>query len=273
MTGLPNRVATRVHRAAQQPPSLRRAFVLAPLERRLPLPAAAVRLRRLTRVPVLQLARFYREAGRSGIGLHLRDCSAEYMRAADSRFYPGTIDPAEGSFLYALVRALKPQFVVETGVANGSSSSYLLAALERNGRGRLLSIDLPFHDTAGEITPVLQGTTIELVDSSPIPSGREPGWMVPERLRGRWELRLGDARDLLPAAVEEAELDLFFHDSLHTREHMLFEFRTAWPRLRTGGVLASDDVFLRKHDALPAFAESVGCRFTTFGALGFARKP
>ena len=71
---------------------------------------------------------------------------------------------------------------------------------------------------------------------------------------------------------EVREVGLFFHDSLHTRAHMLFEFETAWPHLAPGGVLAADDIFQRKHDALPAFARSVGRRFTTFSNLGFVRK-
>jgi hypothetical protein len=47
---------------------------------------------------------------------------------------------------YAAVRALTPDCIVETGVANGVSSSYLLLALQKNERGRLHSIGLA--DTA-----------------------------------------------------------------------------------------------------------------------------
>ena len=43
---------------------------------------------------------------------------------------------------YAAVRALKPNCVIETGVANGVSSSYLLLALRKNGRGCLHSVGL-----------------------------------------------------------------------------------------------------------------------------------
>jgi predicted O-methyltransferase YrrM len=97
--------------------------------------------------------------------------------------------------------------------------------------------------------------------------------VIPDELRGRWELRVGDARELLPAALAEVgEVQLFFHDSLHTREHMLFEFEAAWPHLADGGVLAADDVFQRRHDALPAFARQAGRRFSTFGNLGLIRK-
>jgi hypothetical protein len=44
---------------------------------------------------------------------------------------------------YAICRSLRPRCVVETGVAYGVTTSYLLAALEANGGGVLHSIDLP----------------------------------------------------------------------------------------------------------------------------------
>ena len=53
---------------------------------------------------------------------------------------------------------------------------------------------------------------------------------------------------------------------------MLFEFEQAWPRLGEGGVLAADDIFQRRHDALPAFAGSVGRAYNTFSGLGFVTK-
>ena len=120
---------------------------------------------------------------------------------------------------------------------------------------------------------IVEGTSIDIYDSSPVPPGKESGWAIPDEFRGRWELRLGDARELLPAALAEVgEIKLFFHDSLHSREHMLFEFETAWPTLAKDGVLVADDVFQRKHDALPAFARSVKRSFSTFGNLGLIRK-
>lgn len=38
------------------------------------------------------------------------------------------------------------------------------------------------------------------------------------------------------------KIDLFLHDSLHTYEQMMFEYRVAWPYIRVKGVLLSDDV-------------------------------
>ena len=43
---------------------------------------------------------------------------------------------------YAAIRSLRPEVVVETGVANGVSTAYLLLALDQNGKGILHSIEI-----------------------------------------------------------------------------------------------------------------------------------
>jgi predicted O-methyltransferase YrrM len=255
--------------ARAQAPGLRAPFLLAPVHRR----SQLLLRRRLRRLGAADVGNVVRELEQGGLRASLDRVEAEY-RASLPGFEPGSVLPAEGALLYGLARALRPATVVETGTASGISTAYLLAALDRNDTGRLVSIDLPFEGGgAGDLRPLVAGTSIDGYDASPLPPGKEPGWAIPEELRGRWELRLGDSRGLLPALLAEVgEIELFFHDSLHTREHMLFEFETVWPRLARGGVLASDDVFQRKHDALPAFARSVGRPFSTFGNLGFVRK-
>jgi hypothetical protein len=53
------------------------------------------------------------------------------------------LSPLRGPVLYVCIRALKPQIMVETGVSSGSSTHYILKAMELNGQGKLYSIDLP----------------------------------------------------------------------------------------------------------------------------------
>jgi predicted O-methyltransferase YrrM len=158
--------------------------------------------------------------------------------------------------LYLAVRALRPRLVVETGPFNGASSTFLLHALEANGGdGRLLSFDLPdARDALGV----------------PIPAGREPAWLVPRELRHRVELVLGDTRQTLRRRLEGETVDLFFHDSLHTTRHMLFEFRVAWRRLRPGGLLVSDDVFW--NPAFWLFTQVHRVPFRHIGTMGVTRK-
>jgi len=123
---------------------------------------------------------------------------------------------------YAVARAVKPEIVVETGVANGVSSAYLLFALLRNGKGILHSIDV------GD--PVF------------LPAGRGPGWIVPDWLRSRWQLHIGDAVKLLPVLLQDlGRVEMFIHDSQHTYEHMKFELELGYPHVRDGGLLLADD--------------------------------
>ena len=262
-----SRVRSRYRGMQEQVPPLRIPYFLAPIHR-----GSDVLLRRRLR-EFGDAAACIRELADAGLAARLDAVDAEY-RSLTPGLWPGSVYPAEGAFLYALVRLLRPERIVETGTASGFSTTYLLAALNRNEAGRLVSIDLPFAvDDAGGLQSIVADTSIDVHDSSPLPAGKEPGWAVPHELRERWELRLGDARDLLPAALAElGEIELFFHDSLHTREHMLFEFETAWPHLAPGGALVADDVFQRKHDALPAFAQKVARPFSTFGNLGVIRK-
>ena len=60
-----------------------------------------------------------------------------------------------GVVLYAVCRRQNPDIVVETGVASGVSSSYILCALEKNGHGELYSIDMPWwqQDQSGWMIP------------------------------------------------------------------------------------------------------------------------
>ena len=104
-------------------------------------------------------------------------------------------------------------------------------------------------------------------------TGRETGWLVPASLRSRWKLHLGDAQVLLPDLLPTlGPIDVFIHDSLHTYAHMMFEFQTAWPRLRAGGFLLSDDTDW--NTAFQDFAELVQCPRVMFNfRVGAIRKP
>jgi predicted O-methyltransferase YrrM len=135
-------------------------------------------------------------------------------------------------YLYRLVRQYRPALAVETGVHFGRSSTAILAALHRNGTGRLISIDLPKAAPAANADGRM--------DYSHVEGSHEIGYLVPRELRDRWTLRLGDARELLPDVLADG-VDLFLHDSDHSYPHQSFEYRVAWAALRPGGVLASDD--------------------------------
>lgn len=144
-------------------------------------------------------------------------------------------DPGLAWMVWALVRHLRPERVVETGVGRGITTAVILEGLERNGAGRLWSIDLP---------PLLEQDL-----------AGETGAAVPSDARGRWTLLRGSSRRLLPGLMAGlGEIDVFVHDSMHTARNVRFELDRAWPRLREGGAAVVDDI--ERNPAFEAFAET-----------------
>ncbi len=162
--------------------------------------------------------------------------------------------------VYAATRLTRPEVVVETGTFSGGFSTFILKALADNGTGRLVSLDVPAYEP------------IEDAIHYPLPHGQEPGWLVPDELKPRFELVLGDARRTLPQVLSSVgPIGLFVHDSLHTVRHMLFEYRHAWRSLARGGILLSDDVF--RNPAYWVFARLRRRPFLHIGNVGAMRKP
>src|SRR5439155_2730279 len=127
------------------------------------------------------------------------------------------------SFLYAMTLSVRPKIVIETGVLYGHSSAAILAALEDNSGGRLVSVDLPIEQHQSVVVGrqyVQVGLTSKQLSI---------GCVVPSLLRSRWSLRLGDSLALLPGIFDElGPISIFIHDSLHTYDHMMAEFRLGY---------------------------------------------
>lgn len=175
-------------------------------------------------------------------GASLEEAKAAIGRRPDPTT-PTTSAPLFGGrpellrILDAIVSLHGPGVVVETGVAQGASSLAILEAMERLGKGHLHSIDLP----------VLSGE-----------DGQFVGRLVPSPLKHRWSLHLGPSRMVLPSLLDElGQIDIFLHDSDHSYETQLEEYRAAWPRLRGRGILLSDDV---ENPAFLEFAAQMGAR-------------
>jgi predicted O-methyltransferase YrrM len=142
--------------------------------------------------------------------------------------YLGQMDRRKNEVLYALVRISKPKIAVETGVGAGVSSAIILRAMKLNGQGRLYSIDAGLRSFDG----------INLPPNKPI------GFIIPEDLKKkRWKLIEGYSREHLgPLLKELNSIDLFFHDSEHSYENMVYEYKAAWEYLKRGGYLVSDNI-------------------------------
>ena len=128
------------------------------------------------------------------------------------------VEAGTSLLLYALVRGLRPQAVVEIGVGNGQSSFLILKALEANGSGTLYSFD------------VLS----------------EAGGLLADAERAVWEFRLVDTKrstdSLVAHLAKLPKVDLCFHDADHGYLAQYFELQRLWEQLADGGTLVVDDV-------------------------------
>jgi predicted O-methyltransferase YrrM len=97
-----------------------------------------------------------------------------------------SIHEMEGRIIYALVRHYKPKTVLEIGTADGCGATHILSALEANNKGTLLSLDIDAN----------------------------AGAKIPDRLRHRWTLQVGDSLD---APLTKA--DFVFEDGAHEYEY------------------------------------------------------
>ena len=131
--------------------------------------------------------------------------------------YPRYYDvaPRTEQLLFLLVRASRPEVVVETGIANGHSSAIILAALDLNDTGTLHSVDIK----------------------------NDVGALVPDH-HPRWVKHIGDGSSAaLEGVLNNIEpVDLFIHDSDHSYGAQRAEYDIAARHGSSRFILASDDV-------------------------------
>ena len=111
-------------------------------------------------------------------------------------YWPGgSIWEVEGKILYALMRAIRPDQVLECGTRFGCSSTHILTAMKANKRGKLTSVDA-------------ESAKDEIGDDG-------FGSLVPASLRKRWTfIRPMTAQALLDS--DPTPWQVVFEDTDHT---------------------------------------------------------
>jgi len=129
----------------------------------------------------------------------------------------GSIWSVEGRVLYALTRALRPEFVIEIGVYHGCSTTHFARALRANGQGTIIGIDPNAHEIPhlGDAIPSDLWDIIELV------SADGPSWIENE--------------------MPEGMLTLLFEDADHASETTRRVWRSAAAKLAPGSIIVSHD--------------------------------
>jgi hypothetical protein len=111
----------------------------------------------------------------------------------------------------------KPSVVLETGVANGHSTFFLLNAIFKNGRGELHGVDIS-HNV---------------------------GSLIQDEEHSNWHLEI--LKPLFRASFRNAvkkipQIEFFLHDSDHRYFWQSFEYATVYPKMATNSIFASDDI-------------------------------
>ena len=160
------------------------------------------------------------------------------------------MDARQGRIVYDHVRESRPQLVLELGTACGVSAAYISAALQANGAGKMVSLDLDTAPYTPAPTEVLGSVDLTaLVDLVRVPDSSYVWWLR-QQIRDR-----SDAQGNC-----DPQYDFVFIDGAH--EFTIDGLATvlAMKLLRPGGWLLLDDLDWAHSgsQAVPPFAMSPG---------------
>lgn len=177
----------------------------------------------------------------SGPASKIKDKANQNYKNLTGRDGLGAINYQAGIRYYTLIRKLKPEVAIETGVCNGFSTLCILLGLKENGFGFLHSIDFPHQ--SDESLEEFRNKTFDGYGGAAIPPNKEPGWIIPDELKEHWELILGKSQRKLPNLITKFDsIDFFAHDSEHSAPCMMFEYELAFEWLSADGIIVSDDI-------------------------------
>ena len=146
--------------------------------------------------------------------------------------------------IYVLVRHIKPEHILETGVYYGGNTAFLLAAIHKNNIGTLHSIDLPdskiqsLRENSEENKNIARHSLVG--DSEYYNNALSPGFIVPEYLKERWDFISGNSLDVIPAMNQE--FGFYLHDSDHSFDFLNRELSLATKKLKKNAVIVVDDL-------------------------------
>lgn len=153
------------------------------------------------------------------LGLVFNEAKSEYSEIIKQKSmqFPQIWNGGEAlaSILYTLVKIYEPEIVLETGVANGISTQMILKKLP--GTSTLHSFDV--NPDAFNSVPVSANWQHHLIN------GNNP--------KKSFAFDIGKIN---------SKVDIWVHDSDHSKYWQTFEYKQALKLLKPGGFLISDDV-------------------------------
>jgi predicted O-methyltransferase YrrM len=122
--------------------------------------------------------------------------------------------------IYNLILMLKPNKILEFGVANGWSTLSILEGCKKNNKGSLLSIDMPYFFKNAKF----------LIAN-----------LIKKKKIDNWKLIISPQINFL-LKLNKEEYDFCHYDSDKTYQGRMLAYKKIWIALRKGGILISDDI-------------------------------
>lgn len=146
------------------------------------------------------------------------------------------VEDSTSFLIYSILRLNQPLKIVETGVANGHSTFFILNALVKNGKGKLYSMDI----------------------------NSDVGSLITEDLKKNWELFIlskTNKKELEGILKKIYPIDIYIHDSNHFYYWQELEYKLAFKYVRNKGFIMSDDTdssyafldFIKSNELNPFF--------------------
>ncbi len=121
--------------------------------------------------------------------------------------------------IYTIVKVMNPITIIETGMGSGVSTTAMLAASK--DEANVISIDPGVPYGKGD---------------------KEVGFLIPLNLRKKHKFIKGTSKQKMKEVLSCVDkVDIFFHDSDHTYENIMFELNEVWPKLSDESIILIDN--------------------------------
>jgi predicted O-methyltransferase YrrM len=138
--------------------------------------------------------------------------------------HPWEIEPQVYPFIYGLIRAIKPNQVVETGTFTGKGTVSIVEALKRNKKGYLWSIDIKDFGARKRLNNLIKFVKL-IIEKSP---------------------------EALEKVMSENEINFVFLDNGHLYPTVSAELEVVNKYLKSGGYVAGHDYRPEHKGVFPA---------------------
>jgi predicted O-methyltransferase YrrM len=143
----------------------------------------------------------------------------DYERSMIGRGRYWQISKDEVRTMYAVMKFRNPSTVIETGMGPGVSTTTILSAVDNEAVVISIDPDIPYGK-----------------------GDKELGFVIPEGMKSRLHYVKGTSREMLAKVLKSLKsVDIFFHDSDHTYDNIMFELNTVWPKLSSSSLILIDN--------------------------------